>query len=280
MRGRVLAFVVVLGLLVQTYPHLTHAAAALTCKPLGTALIRVDNSQATYATTGVVLNQSGWPCVQIALKNDHTFWMKVDVFASSAGVLTTADDKWSQLGYIPSKSQATFTVIFDGKFDSYIIFFLNAGKTEDGSPSAALYTVLERTVDAMLLALGATKRFVDVDLKSLIDITEYAAGLTDCVSAIGDVLDKDVLAMFGVLDKLRKCLTDEDQAKIITEILAEYGEKVTLKQVKDLLPLLDLPKLIEEIVDTLVAIATESTAGSIQFTSSPIKEPDRTSNTA
>src|SRR5207247_2082078 len=111
--------------------------------------VSLNETGSNSVATGEVLDETHWPTVRLAIRNPHTFWLKWSV--ANKGDLVTSNpdqnDTWARFGYIPPDSEARFEVLFDPQRDSSIQFFLNAGRTKDGSLPAAVITVMQHTFD-------------------------------------------------------------------------------------------------------------------------------------
>jgi hypothetical protein len=245
-------------------------AAALQAQTGGT--VSVDEVNSNQVARAAVLDESSWPYVVVAIENKHSFWLKLSV-KNTLGAVTPIPDGldtnvWAHWGYIPPYATAVQAVEFDPTRDSTLHYFVNAGRTDDGSVSAAMITVLQRTIDVILIGAGTSARFRDAGLQVLVNSIERLNELPDCVAAVDGVLRGSLVGVSSFSTLFAKCLTDHEQAAVLAQIASQFGVLVTADLLQRVIfTPLKVVELTTDVADTLFSILAGSWAGDIEFDS-------------
>jgi hypothetical protein len=226
-------------------------------------IVTVDNTIANGATEGVIV-ENNWPEVIVSVSNEHTYWTKIAVWDVSDAVVEPLN-VWARFGYIPGGSEARYKIIFDENYDSRAHFFLNGAQSEDGRPSAAMITFIERVVDAIVLFTGPTGpgiKFKDAPIEVLLDALEYLTQLPDCVDAI-EAMENVQFWTFAT--NIHECFEDEQQKQIIILLASEFGAHITENEIDVIFGLADIGDLIYNTWETWWSIIKGTYAGNTIF---------------
>ncbi|MFT4038202.1 MAG: hypothetical protein QM692_08500 [Thermomicrobiales bacterium] len=233
--------------------------------------VAVDNSGAQGAVTGRVIDDSAWPVVVVALRNDHSFWVRSSIWSTLGDVsieeMDTRTNTWARWGYIPPGSEAVYVLRFVPTGISSIQFYANAGQTEDGAMPAGVITVAERTIDTFLTWVGAKMRFQDASLQTMVDAVDQFTQIPGCVDALESALRQNAIDIPELSEGFITCLTGEKQMAALALILSQFGKEVSRETLKNLITSpLKLIDLTWQVGDTFVAVLNNSWAGSVVFT--------------
>lgn len=260
--------------------RLGHSGAL--AQPGGT--VNVDNNSSNRTATGEVADQSNWPYTIIRIENNHSFWLRVMDQPPTNEVEILYDDsatnKWAEWGYIPPYGTAIYAVRFDPDNDSHLQFLVNGAASVDGSIPAGVWSATERAFDLALLTLGQPGTFQDATLPMLIRFTETMADLPACVDAFEPVFDQGVLDTAKLTINVTQCLSSEEYAEALVEMLGVFGAETSIEEVtRSVLTQTSVGDIFNNFFDTWYAILAGEYAGGIQFNSllgfpEPSADPD------
>lgn len=218
MRSLSITMVAILVLSIYVSPAQTNAQLP--------AEVTVDNSIANGAATGYILDSSQWPEVTVRIHNEHNFWTKISVMDFETDILSiTPTNVWAQVGYIYPGSDAEYKLVFDSHFNSYASFFINSAKTDDGTISVSVITLLQILFES--LPGGGT--FAGNTDAVLYMVTHLPNAVH--LRAAGDYLMRANL--WGFAKALRSALTDDAQVEIIVSIFQKMGKNISRESLKE-----------------------------------------------
>ncbi len=232
----------------------------------GTVRLTVDNSLGNGATHGCIIDYSGFPDVNVKVYNDHSFWTKIAVF-DNLSVNIVSENAWAQFGYIPPNSFAEFHLRFDQTFDSRIMFFINAARSEDGRLTAGAFNIVSKI-------LGVLGIYMDVanldDLQYIfneLDAMDKSSHLILAANALGD------FRLLDFLQEFHDALGDDAEINILTNIAAHFGKTVSVSAFKALFTAIKIIFTAKDTWESVWAIITGSYAGTVIFTSQVQSDP-------
>jgi hypothetical protein len=230
----------------------------------GSNRLSVDNSIGSGATHGCLVDFSSFPIVRIRVYNDHGFWTKIAIFDNYNDVSIVPENTWAKLGYISPDAYAEYSLTFDADFNSRVVFFVNAARSEDGRLSAGWFNVVSKILGVLSIDL------ISAQLGDLQYVLQAAGDSQHLVQAA------DALARFDLptfINEFHEALGDDAEINIITRIAARFGKTITISAFEAIFTGIKIITTAKDTWETIWTILTGSYAGAVTFTSQVQSDP-------
>lgn len=226
--------------------------------------LSVDNTLTNGGSAGCFVDFSSYPTVKVQIENKDGYWKEITTPYNLNDVVITPNNIWAKWGFIPPDGVATYTLIFDNKFDSSIQFFVNGARSEDGVARAGRINVTSQILDGLGLILE------DVDLGTLSEISSGVLASKHLLLAANALCDHNLT---GFLGEFQEALGDDETIDVIEQIAAKLGKTVSRDYLKSVFTIVKIVLTAKSTWETVWSITTKSYAGTVTFTSKVTSNP-------